>query len=221
MDKLQKTARVVTATVLVILTVFVFFYLYTGLSTEDLKIIIQEQGVFGQIIYVVYHVVSVVLSPLVSIALWPIAFLVYGFWRAVFLSFLGSVMGGMAAFYLAKRFGRPLVRRLVGQEALEKIDDFTDVVGWRAFFILRLLSSSYFDYVSYAAGLTKMNVWAYFVITLITSSIWTVAVFFVLAKAIDLGRIPSFLIIGLFFGAALYGAIQAWKIYGAKKKGGV
>ena len=221
MDKLRKTAKAAPVIVLVILTVFVFSYLYGGLSIEDLRVVIQEQGVFGQIIYVSYHVVSVVFSPLVSIALWPIALLVYGFWQAVFLSFLGSVMGGMVAFYLAKRFGRPLVKKLVGQEALEKIDEFAAVVGWRAFFILRLLSSNYFDYVSYAAGLTKMSAWAYFIITFFTSSIWTVTVFFILEKAIYLGKIPSLLIIGLFFAVALYGAIQAWKRYSTKKKDGV
>jgi len=127
---LGKHHKTILTIVFVIFTISIVTYLLQKYGLEKTIEIIQAQGVGGMLVYVVYVSLSVIFSPLNSLLVKPVALFAYGFWISVFLAFIGSVIGGTSNYYLAKIFGRPLIRKLAGAGVLKKVDEFTDIVGW-------------------------------------------------------------------------------------------
>lgn len=117
-------------------------------------------------------VVSFLLMILQSIAAPLPAFIItfanaglFGWVKGAILSWTSSMAGAVLCFYIAKFFGRELVEKLTSKYALESLDGFFDKYGKHAILIARLLPFISFDIVSYAAGLTSMSFWSFFVAT--------------------------------------------------------
>lgn len=85
-------------------------------------------------------------------------------WGAV-LSWSSAMAGAVLCFYLAKFLGRSFVEKLSSRAAVQKIDVFFQDYGKYAILIARLLPFISFDIVSYAAGLTSMRFWPFFIAT--------------------------------------------------------
>ena len=211
MNHHKKLAKVVSLIVIIILLTTGYLYFKKGFSFEDLKQVIVEQGARGYVIYIVYLMVSTILIPLASLPLWPIVLYSYGFWPSIILTFIGNLFGGMANFLIARIFGRNLVQKIAGKKFLKEVDSYSkDIDNWKSLFLVRTLGNISFDVVSYAVGLTKINIVHYFIATVVTTFAWVFGAFFLLDKAIAFGRIPSMAIIGVVYFLALYGSYELW-----------
>lgn len=89
----------------------------------------------------------------------------FGWVKGAILSWSSAMAGAALCFYIARFFGRGVVEKLTSKYALESIDDFFDQYGNYAILIARLLPFVSFDIVSYAAGLTSMSFWSFFIAT--------------------------------------------------------
>jgi len=202
MQKLQRHKKK-TKTIVLIVILILSTYLFVSLDLNKIGDIIGNWGFLGQIVYVLYLVVSVVISPLISIPLWITAYAAYGFWLAVILTSIGNLFGGMCAFLIARKYGRSVVARFAGNKSLKKIDEFAGAIGWKTFFILRLLTNNYFDYVSYAAGISNVSTKTYFVITAITAFIWSIFIFLVIQGTYNITKVYTLTILIVFFIALI------------------
>lgn len=117
-------------------------------------------------------IVSFLLMILQSIAAPLPAFIItfanaglFGWVKGAALSWSSAMAGAALCFYIARFLGRDVVEKLTSKIALEKVDDFFKEYGNYAILIARLLPFISFDIVSYAAGLTSMNFWSFFVAT--------------------------------------------------------
>lgn len=117
-------------------------------------------------------VVSFLLMILQSIAAPLPAFIItfanaglFGWVKGAILSWTSSMAGAVLCFYIAKFFGREVVEKLTSKYALESVDSFFEKYGKHAILVARLLPFISFDIVSYAAGLTSMSFWSFFVAT--------------------------------------------------------
>ena len=117
-------------------------------------------------------VVSFLLMILQSIAAPLPAFIItfanaglFGWVKGAFLSWTSSMAGAALCFFIAKFYGRAVVTKLTGKYALDSVDDFFDRYGKYTILIARLLPFISFDIVSYAAGLTSMSFFSFFVAT--------------------------------------------------------
>ena len=68
-------------------------------------------------------------------------------------------------FWIARILGRDVVERICTKGALASIEEFFAKYGKRCILVARLLPFISFDIVSYAAGLTSMGFWGFFVAT--------------------------------------------------------
>lgn len=68
-------------------------------------------------------------------------------------------------FYIARFLGRDVVERICTKGALASIEEFFEKHGKKCILIARLLPFISFDVVSYAAGLTAMDFWGFFIAT--------------------------------------------------------
>ena len=210
---IKKRQKVVIGVSIILVAIIVGTKIFSSLDLEWVKRVIQSQGNLGKVIYVVIVYLSTVISLISSIVLWPAALLAYGFSESVILTFIANFAGGMTNFFLARKYGRPLVRKLVGKDSIDKVDKFTSVSGLRAFIVLRVLASNYYDFVSYAAGLTNLAIKPYTIVTCLSSLLWMVFVFTILDKALDMGTgyLAVFGVGGYLIG--LFGLLVALKMY--------
>lgn len=89
----------------------------------------------------------------------------FGWWQGCILSWVSSMAGAALCFWIARLLGRDVVERICTKGALKQIEDFFDKYGKKCILIARLLPFISFDVVSYAAGLTSMSFWGFFVAT--------------------------------------------------------
>ena len=80
----------------------------------------------------------------------------YGFWAGLLYTQIGTVLGSMIAFFLARWFGRPLVTRMVKPDQLTRVDAMTRNRG--PLFFLLYFWAPYVpkDAMCYVAGLTPI-----------------------------------------------------------------
>lgn len=114
---------------------------------------IEQHEVFGALIYVLAGIASVVLLPLSSLPLLPLAARIWGVWIAGALSAAGWWFGALIAFWIA-RVARPSLERFVSLAALDKLEHLIPAdVGFAGIVVLRMLLPV--DVTSFALGLLK------------------------------------------------------------------
>ncbi len=89
----------------------------------------------------------------------------FGWWQGAILSWSSAMAGAALCFYIARILGRDVVVKICSDKALSQIDEFFDKYGKKSILVARLLPFMSFDIVSYAAGLTNMGFWGFFVAT--------------------------------------------------------
>lgn len=116
--------------------------------------------------------VSFFLMVLTSIAAPLPAFLItfanaslFGWWQGAILSWSSAMAGAAVCFFIARILGRDVVEKLTSKAGLMQIDEFFEKHGRQSILIARLLPFVSFDAVSYAAGLTSMTFWSFFIAT--------------------------------------------------------
>lgn len=154
------------------------YYVLPILSSETILMFVENLGIFGPLFVIVYLIFSHVFAPLVGSPAFIISLTLYGFAVTGAMFFVGSAVSSAICFYLSRRYGRKIVKKLSGQKVLEKIDDLSLTSEVNGLVIARVLGPSVFDVVSYAAGLTKIKFKTYYAITLIVNAAqYTVMVF--------------------------------------------
>lgn len=111
--------------------------------------------------------VGVVIAPLPGSPVMLASVAVLPWQQAWAYNFIGSTAGAVVAFFIARRFREPVVARVAPireiirwQEAISQSNQFWAFTG------LRLITPFVFDFVNYAAGLTRIPFWTYFLATL-------------------------------------------------------
>lgn len=89
----------------------------------------------------------------------------FGWWQGAILSWSSAMAGATVCFFIARILGRDVVEKITSKAGLKQIDVFFEKHGRLSILIARLLPFISFDIVSYAAGLTSMSFWSFFVAT--------------------------------------------------------
>jgi uncharacterized membrane protein YdjX (TVP38/TMEM64 family) len=140
--------------ILGIVVIVLFFILSSYLIQKDL---LGLEGVIGKdyfsaSLYVLILVVSIVVAPVSALPLLPIASNVFGWVVAGWLSVVGWLIGSAIAFILSRRYGRPLVEKVVSLDKIGKIEKMIpeENLFWSIVF---LRMSVPVDILSYVLGL--------------------------------------------------------------------
>lgn len=114
---------------------------------------IVRHPVLGAVIYLVALVASVVLLPMSSLPLLPLATRCFGVPMTALLSAAGWWIGCLIAFQIA-RLGRGYLERVTSMAAVDRIEaKIPDDVGFGGIVVLRMILPV--DLVSFALGLLK------------------------------------------------------------------
>src|SRR5215216_4006640 len=113
-------------------------------------------GVFSPLVYFLVVVAQVIVSPIPA---GPVTFagaMIFGVPQGLALSMAGSVVGSVLVFAAARKWGEPLVIRLVGEETFYKYSGRLDGEGWWLLAIL-LVPFMPDDAVCALAGLSAVS----------------------------------------------------------------
>ena len=118
---------------------------------------IQQLGMWGPLVLIILLVFQVFLAFIPGQALMVACGYVYGFWGGLVISWLGLFGGGQAAFFLARRYGRPFAERWVSPEVLSKWDKASKGQGIGFYALSLVLPIFPNDAMCYVAGLGKIS----------------------------------------------------------------
>lgn len=134
-------------------------------SVRDVRGIVRGLGPLGAPAVVGMVAAIIVFVPVPTIPIEIVAGVAYGVALGSFLVLVGHLLGALIAFAIARRFGRPLLKRWLGAGAVSKLDPLTERSGFQFVFFMRLLPLFDFKLVSYASGLTSIPLREYLLAT--------------------------------------------------------
>ncbi|KAF5047612.1 TVP38/TMEM64 family inner membrane protein YdjZ [anaerobic digester metagenome] len=143
-------------------------HIFTLLSSMDVEAVakyIRSFGAWAMAISFALMILQSIAAPIPAFLLTFANAAIFGWWQGAILSWTSAMAGAAICFALARLFGRDAVVRLTSGSSLEQIDVFFERYGRNAILIMRLLPFISFDLVSYAAGLTSIGFWSFFIAT--------------------------------------------------------
>jgi uncharacterized membrane protein YdjX (TVP38/TMEM64 family)/membrane-associated phospholipid phosphatase len=124
-------------------------------------------AVYGPIGLVTAMIISSVLSPIPNEVFLAFAGMTMSPLSVAFFGSLGSTVGAVICFYIARLGGQPLVKRFVKESTLTSMNQWFNKWGSWAILFGRIIPLVPFDAVSYLSGLAKTKVAKFAVITFI------------------------------------------------------
>lgn len=134
---------------------------------DDLERWMDDAGVWGPIAYVAFFAGSMVVAPVPTGPAPVAAAAAFGGVAAFFYTLIAGVIGATLCFWIARVWGRPLLRRFLPETVMREIDRVAQRLGLRILFVMRLFPIMGVDIVSYAAGLTPIRFVPYIVISIV------------------------------------------------------
>lgn len=130
--------------------------------------LIQYSPYLAPVIIIIFRFLGVVLAPLPGAPVSFASMALLPWYEAWTYNFIGAELGSITAFLIARRFREPVVAHFA---PLNQVHQWQEKVSKRkqfwAFTGLRAVSIVAFDFVSYAAGLTKLSFWTFLTASLL------------------------------------------------------
>jgi uncharacterized membrane protein YdjX (TVP38/TMEM64 family) len=123
---------------------------------EQVRAWVEQLGAWGPVAIILLEMIQALLAPIPGQAIEAVSGYLYGPWLGTLYPMIGMVIGSFITFSLARRFGRPLVIRLIGKQSMARMDDLVRRGGALFFFLIWLLPFAPDDLACVAAGLTPM-----------------------------------------------------------------
>jgi uncharacterized membrane protein YdjX (TVP38/TMEM64 family) len=150
-------------------------------------------GAWAPLVSIALNAAQVIVAPIPGQVIGLANGYLFGVWRGTFYSLLGVMLGTGTVLVLTRRWGRPLVVKLVPNTQLKKLDRLVARRGALFFFLIFLLPFLPDDLTCFAIGLTDLPLGQMFVL-------------------IAIGRLPG-LIVASWVGAnAASLSITAWVV---------
>jgi uncharacterized membrane protein YdjX (TVP38/TMEM64 family) len=139
---------------------------------EELRVVVGQFGLIAPIVYIAAHTIQVVLMALPGYAMAVVGGILFGPFLGTAYTMIGVTLGSAIAFVIARVYGRPVVERMLHEDALDRFDTFAQKAGLPGLFLFVLIPVLPEDVISFVAGLSHFRL-----------SVFVVVVF--------LGRLPA------------------------------
>ena len=165
MPRLKKVLKI-SAWVALFIVAVVYLQRY---GIGPLQEAVNEMGFWAPLGLFLLRGISIILPALPSSVYSLLAGSLLGFQTGYLTIILSDLVFCSSAFFIARRWGRGPVSRLVGARAMERIDGFSKNQLEGNFFLMTgLLMTGLFDFLSYAIGISRTH-WKLFAPALVIS----------------------------------------------------
>jgi len=149
-----------------IIFLFSFFMPESIFGKESIQNFILKFGIFSVLALILLQILQVLIPPLDHNVTQFIGGFIFGPWLGFIYNFIGRLLGSLIAFFIAKRYGRPFMQKVVPTNEIDKYDRiwnksllYVFLGYWLPFFPD--------DTVSYLAGTSKVKLRTFILILLI------------------------------------------------------
>ena len=174
---------------------------------EQVRTWIEGLGPWGPIAIIFLEMIQALLAPIPGQAIEAVSGYLYGPWLGTLYPMIGMAIGSFITFSLARRFGRPVVVKLIGQQSMARLDDLVRRGGAPFFFLIWLLPFAPDDLACVAAGLTPMPVGQFMVLMILGRAPGVFVSVWVGANAAQIE--PTWWVV--IFGAIAVAALVLWR----------
>ena len=174
----KKTISKIVLIAIILLTVLLYFVVPSfhatinnfvsklgSLNLDAVIELIRGYGAYAAVVSFFLMILQSILSPIPALLITLSNAAIFGWWKGALLSFWSAMAGAALCFYIARTLGRDVVEKITTKTGLAKVDEFFERYGKNSILICRLLPFVSFDIVSYAAGLTPIKFWDFFIAT--------------------------------------------------------
>lgn len=128
-------------------------------SQETLRTYIEGLGFSGAIVFVIFQIVQVVIPILPGGVSCLGGVLLFGTWKGLLYNYMGICIGSIAAFFIARNFGKPILYSLFSEKIIAKYEKWTgnDSKFTKLFVVAIFAPVAPDDFLCFLAGTTQMN----------------------------------------------------------------
>ena len=156
--KIARTGTVISTAMLILAA---FYGWRTGIFTskEAMEHFILQFGIGGGIVFILIQIVQVVIPIIPGGVSCLVGVLLFGAWKGFFYNYIGICIGSIIAFFIARKYGRALLRVMFDEKLIRKYEGWTQKNDRFA----KLFALAIFfpvapdDFLCYLAGTTKMK----------------------------------------------------------------
>ncbi len=203
--------KVVGVVVLLALLVLPIVFLNrAGLNEETVRAYVEQMGIWAPLALFALRFTSVLIPALPSEAYSVLTGGLLGFSKGLLVVCLSDLLSCTISFWIASTYGRGVVRRLVGDRFMYRVDRFTQKHLERNFFLMTaFLMTGFFDFVAYGIGLAKAP-WRKFFPALVLSIAISNPPIVALGAGILTGKRQVFLIVFSVLGVFGIALLTGW-----------
>lgn len=160
--------------------IFIIWAWHHNLFTDEavMKHNLEQFGSGAPFFFIIIQIIQTVIPIIPGALTIPLGIVVFGHVPGFVYNFIGIMIGSIMNYFLAKRYGRPLVRSLVSEKQYQKyIGKLESSEGFKKLFI----GSMFFpvtpaDFLCYLAGLSNMK-YKTFILALSTGKPFTLLLY--------------------------------------------
>ena len=89
-------------------------------SQEAIRDFVSQFGIFAPLVFITLQILQVIITPFSHYAVSIAGGFIFGIWQGFIYNWIGRVIGTAIAFYLARIFGRKIIKHVVKKETIQK-----------------------------------------------------------------------------------------------------
>jgi len=106
---------------------------------ERIRAWVEQFGVWAPLAIILLELSQALLAPIPGQAIEAVSGYLYGPFSGTLWPMIGMVIGSFLLFQLSRRFGRPLLIKLIGRKSMDRLDDLVRRGGAPFFFLIWLV----------------------------------------------------------------------------------
>ena len=118
---------------------------------------VNSFGIFGPLAYILAQILQMVIAPIPGQVITATGGYLFGWW-GILWTLIGTAIGGFIVFWLARKFGRPLIEKFFKKSSISKFEFIFNKNATFIIFIIFLLPGLPDDLICFMAGLTKVPI---------------------------------------------------------------
>ena len=118
---------------------------------------VNSFGFFGPLVYILAQILQMVIAPIPGQVITATGGYLFGWW-GILWTLIGTAIGGFIVFWLARKFGRPLIEKFFKKSSINKFEFIFNKNATFIIFIIFLLPGLPDDLICFMAGLTKVPI---------------------------------------------------------------
>jgi uncharacterized membrane protein YdjX (TVP38/TMEM64 family) len=143
---------------LVVLLIAGSIWLVNRVGIDQIRTNVAQFGIWAPFIVLLLRLASIVIPVLPGTALALLSGALFGFIQGLMVIAIADFLACSANFFIARRYGRKVVQRIVGEHFMNRLDRWGEKYLEGNFFLVTgALMSGFFDYICYAVGLSRMS----------------------------------------------------------------